>query len=243
MHCSSVIDSPQEPGAELLMASLLSQLLVSFPWEGDDGEDSSVDFNALFNGGKYTISEIKEWRLEALCSLFLDLVRSLPKDQIVFILIDGINYYEYEDLKDGMVFATQELLELVQTEGLKAICKVLITSAAQSVAVGMELSSDMVMKLKRELPREDKGFNSRRRLMHDGEEMERRGKLFRKISRPDELEESEADTSGGESVKSETGNKSEVYIEGSSEDEETLALPKAKGKERRRREQKPVASD
>lgn len=203
MNCS--MGTEPKSGAELLMASLLSQLLAGYPWDHDEEGQDGFNFNALFRSDSYSITSVKEWDLEALCSLFTDLLKSLQRDQIVFILIDGINFYEYGDRKDGTVFAIQELYELVRSESLKATCKVLVTSAAQSLAVVRRLSTEVVLKLDRELEREDEGININRRLLQDRERMGRQGKLFRLNSHPDELESEDTDGS-------------EEYIKDSNED-------------------------
>lgn len=154
------------------------------------GRCPPFNFSEFLNNacGRYSMTTIRDLELDALCTMFSDLVKSLPKDQIVFVLIDGINFYEYGDRKQETLFAIAELVKVANSTKSRVVCKILVTSAAQSLAVGQTIAPE-VLTLAKDLDREDQGFNVKRTLLRDGETMRKQGKLLRLNSHPDELEE------------------------------------------------------
>ena len=76
--------------------------------------------------------------LSELCNLFILLVEALPRGSILFILIDGISYYEDEDRREECMEVLSMLMKLTRGDpGFKHECltKLLVTAPLRSHCV------------------------------------------------------------------------------------------------------------
>ena len=108
------------PSAEGMLQSLLAQLLV-----GSQYENFSLDFvdRSLFRG-------LENADLISLCTVFEGLIRQVPASTIIFLIVDGISFYETEDKVKGICYAISKLIELAETSD--CVLKLLVTSPGMS---------------------------------------------------------------------------------------------------------------
>ena len=103
------------PCAEGMLQSLLVQLLVGLEYE-----NFSLDFidHALFHG-------LEKADLVSLCTVFEALLDQIPPSTILFIIVDGVSFYETQDRVRGTCHAISKFIEIAETAG-KAM-KLLVT--------------------------------------------------------------------------------------------------------------------
>lgn len=103
------------PCAEGMLQSLLVQLLV-----GLEHENVSLDFidQALFHG-------LEKADLVSLCTVFEALIDQIPPSTILFVIVDGVSFYETQDRVPGTCHAISKFIEIAETAG-KAM-KLLVT--------------------------------------------------------------------------------------------------------------------
>lgn len=103
------------PCAEGMLQSLLVQLLV-----GLEHENVSLDFidQALFHG-------LEKADLVSLCTVFEALIDQIPPSTILFVIVDGVSFYETQDRVPGTCYAISKFIKIAETAG-KAM-KLLVT--------------------------------------------------------------------------------------------------------------------
>jgi hypothetical protein len=89
-----------------------------------------ISFNAIIG--------VQQRRLDFLCELFRQIVGSLTSGTAIFIIIDGVSWFEKEPLLEELSFAIVRLRDLViecSTSGMNnsVILKLLITSSKVSI--------------------------------------------------------------------------------------------------------------
>ncbi|KAL8762035.1 MAG: hypothetical protein Q9184_001882 [Pyrenodesmia sp. 2 TL-2023] len=103
------------------------------------------------------IRAIENANLEALCNLFEGLTQQLPTSVSLFLVVDGISFYETRDRGEDTRYAMSRVLEFV--EKAKPVLKLLITSPGASAYVSKEFGNEQVYWLPDIDPEEDEGFN------------------------------------------------------------------------------------
>lgn len=150
--CGMHNEANNEEGPELMLASLIHQLLTS---------SSTFDLDFILESQKR--QDIIDHDMETLCFIFDGLVRQLAKDQIVFCLIDGITFCEYGKRKESARQAISTIVDLVKE--CDCVFKLLVTSSTRSLVVCRLFLKDNTLNLKADLGRRsDQGLNIRRAL-------------------------------------------------------------------------------
>ena len=111
--------------AQGMMISLIGQLLLQ-------ARQKNIHFDVSFVVKK-KLKLLAEEDLKTLCNVFRDLVIQLPKDRIMFCVIDGISLYESTDGEADLLYAWQRLNQLLGHKHLKAVVKLLATSPGQTL--------------------------------------------------------------------------------------------------------------
>jgi len=153
--CGMHIDrSREDVGAALMLSSLVSQLLAGYLHYNFDFLDT-WDFNPKDIGAN------SPDRVEALLSLFFELLEQLPENQIVFCLIDGIQYYEYQGRAQDTCHVVSNLLDQITNTETKAVFKLLITTPESSASVARIVPKENVWTMPQNIERSAMGFNMR----------------------------------------------------------------------------------
>ena len=134
------------PCAEGMLQSLLVQLLV-----GSEYENFSLDFvdDALFH-------RLKNADLVALCTVFEALIDQLPPNTILFVIVDGISYYETQDRVQGTCYAISKFVEIAETAG--KVMKLLVTCPGMSGYVRKGFSEEDIWDIAEAGDRDGDGF-------------------------------------------------------------------------------------
>ena len=111
--------------AQGMMISLIGQLLLQ------TGQ-KRLHFDTSFLAPK-KLQLLAADDLKTLCTIFQNLVIQLPKNRIVFVVIDGISLYEATDGDADLFYAWQKLNQLLIHKSLKAVMKLLATSPGQTL--------------------------------------------------------------------------------------------------------------
>jgi hypothetical protein len=115
--------------ATAIMRSLISQLLAN-PLVRQNINLHFMSLNAIIG--------VQELRLDFLCELFRRTVGSLTPGTAIFIIIDGVSWFEKEPHLEELSFAMVSLRDLViecNTSGMNngVILKLLVTSSKASI--------------------------------------------------------------------------------------------------------------
>ena len=121
--CGHNTSSPAGPSC--LISSLTAQLLTHY------------DFNlaTMQHPRKSAPKTTRE-----LCTLFEDLLAQLPDDALLFILIDGITYFENADRRGEMCFIIKQLHKMAQGAG--ALVNILLMAPGKSRYVAKVLQNE-----------------------------------------------------------------------------------------------------
>lgn len=165
MHCDP--RKEEEPGAGLMLASLISQLLAGY---------SSYKLR-FSQGWRFKAADLESDspnRIDALLELFSQLMMELPENQIVFCIIDGIQFYENHSRGRDTNKAIRHLVDLVlgQDERQKShtIFKLLITTPSKST--GRIVDRKKTWSMPSDIGRSPvQGFNIKRQLAEKEREM------------------------------------------------------------------------
>ncbi|KAK4169597.1 hypothetical protein QBC43DRAFT_226887, partial [Cladorrhinum sp. PSN259] len=125
-------------GAAVMIKALITQLLEQHYAGYTFREcDLGLDLERIA-GGSTTAAD-----LAALCALFEWLVKWLPRDKTLVVVVDGIGEYERAHFNDGMLVVLRCLLGLVAAEGKKQgpVVKVLATCPAGTISLRSEFRS------------------------------------------------------------------------------------------------------
>ena len=124
--CGQHIEPEDGAGGQVMIMSLISQILKQHAY-----------IPVLFRH-QLDQQSIRRGDVHYLCSLFEFLVRSLPSEQTVVCIIDGISYYETDEFEDEMIMILKCLLGLVRDSGLRPAVKLLVCSPATTDRVQFE---------------------------------------------------------------------------------------------------------
>lgn len=111
--------------AKGMMISLIGQLLLQ-------AKQKNLHFDLTFLALK-KLQVLAVDDLKTLCNLFQNLVIQLPKNRIIFCVIDGISLYESTDGDADLFYAWQRLNRLLTHKSLKVVMKLLATSPGQTL--------------------------------------------------------------------------------------------------------------
>ncbi|KAI5864442.1 hypothetical protein GGS23DRAFT_564432 [Durotheca rogersii] len=109
--------------------------------------------------------------LRLLRSVFRKLIVAAEKP--IFIIIDGINYYETSELGKDTRGAVGEITRLLENEGNRPLVKVLVTSANRSFEVDVCFDDNEKIRIPDEVSGEKMGFVDRQFDLDFGEDMSR----------------------------------------------------------------------
>ena len=123
LHMDPVIDG--RSNAQSMMISLIGQLLLQ-------ARQKHLQFDLSFMV-KEKLQLLAEDDVKTSCRIFRDLVIQLPKDMIIFCVIDGISLYESANGVADLLYVWQRLNELLAHKKLKAVMKLLATSPGQTL--------------------------------------------------------------------------------------------------------------
>ncbi len=114
-------------GGEGLLRSLTSQLIAHWRF----GELTCLSLQE--------VEELKQTgsgpSFRVLRHVFRKLVTAVPATSPIFIIVDGINYYETSKLYKGTKQAVKEISRLLGDPEVKALVKVIVTSASRAFEV------------------------------------------------------------------------------------------------------------
>ena len=111
--------------AQSIMISLIGQLLLQ-------ARQKHVQFDLSFLVQE-KLQLLAEDDVKTLCKIFRDLVIQIPKDMIIFCVIDGISLYESASGVGDLLHVWQRLNQLLTHKKLKAVMKLLATSPGQTL--------------------------------------------------------------------------------------------------------------
>lgn len=203
MHNENQKEHVKNVGASLMLANITSQLLNSCP---------AFDFSFLKKQDTWPFkqSDLRDGSpkyLRALCVLFAELMGQLPSDQIVFCVIDGIEFYEFGNRRVDTCTVMELFMDLMtgnHEKNIKALFKVLITTPGASLAVYEVVGRANIWRMPMDVGRSDQHFNSRRRAAQVDRDFEEMVGLHHENSHPDhEWTRSSDDENSGEGLVSE----------------------------------------
>ena len=128
LHMDLVTD--YRANAQGMMISLIGQLLLQ-------AKQKNVHFDMSFLAQK-KLQLLAVDDLKTLCNIFRNLVIQLPKDKMIFCIIDGISLYESTDGEADLLYAWKGLNQLLAHKHLKAVMKLLATSPGQTLRLHEE---------------------------------------------------------------------------------------------------------
>ncbi|KAI0117820.1 hypothetical protein GGR51DRAFT_268516 [Nemania sp. FL0031] len=104
-------------GPKWMIRSLIAQLLCQGIAFDTTGLEDDVDINGVIASD-----------VIALCHLFVWLCHQIPPEVTLFVLVDGIVFFERPDYAFEMGFVLRVVLDMVEDESVQSRIKVLITS-------------------------------------------------------------------------------------------------------------------
>ena len=123
LHIDPITDD--RSNAQSMMTSLIGQLLLQ-------ARQKHVHFDMSFLVQE-KLEMLAEHDVKTLCKVFQDLVIQLPKDMIIFCVIDGISLYESANGGTDLLYVWERLNQLLAHKKLKAVMKLLATSPGQTL--------------------------------------------------------------------------------------------------------------
>lgn len=117
--CGLHMDEFAATGPSDLLRSLLAQLI------------SHYSLNTTFFDGR-AYEELQRFDLRRLCALMTELVKKVPNGAVLFCLVDGISWYETENMTQEACVVMQTLTDLTHDKDVRVVFKLLITSPLAS---------------------------------------------------------------------------------------------------------------
>ena len=95
-----------------------------------------------------------------LCVVLITLLRQLPRECFVFLLLDGVSFYETSKLGNDLLGLVSALKDLVERDKyLEAVVKVVLTSPGASQRVSRMLNQNQVFSLEDNIELTGQGSN------------------------------------------------------------------------------------
>lgn len=133
LHTDSAVDD--HAGGRAIILSFICQLLCQF------------DFEETLQASGIIEDSVENWEVEELCRLFESLVSLLPEHVVVFCLVDGILYYEWEEFIEDMGEVLVTIIRISDDQSTKAALKVLVTSPTKTVDVRKPFPDDFIISM------------------------------------------------------------------------------------------------
>lgn len=124
----------QNTGGRAIIKSFIQQLLCQHEFT-----DISLSVEAL--------EDLQRGNIQALCWLFGQLIRILPRTVAVFCIVDGVMYYERDDFVESFGNVLLSILQLSQDGGAQAPVKVLLTSPMRTAVVKEMFPDDKILSM------------------------------------------------------------------------------------------------
>ncbi|KAI0384793.1 hypothetical protein F5Y04DRAFT_277524 [Hypomontagnella monticulosa] len=105
-------------------------------------------------------SSSKDLDLHDQKQLFRQLLAALPQQTPVFIVIDGINYYETSELSRETREVVKSINRLLLYDDVQAMIKVLVTSATRSFEVSDYFEDDEIVNMPEDMDRDTLSFSA-----------------------------------------------------------------------------------
>ncbi|KAK3304793.1 uncharacterized protein B0T15DRAFT_253258 [Chaetomium strumarium] len=121
------LSEARRPGSSGLLHDLLTQLVRQWKF----GKLTCLDKELV----ERLQRRAPKWRLQDERRLFRKLVSALPAGQPLFVIIDGINWFEISELKAETKKIVAEINQLVHSADVVALIKVFVTAANRSFEV------------------------------------------------------------------------------------------------------------
>ncbi|KAJ9616703.1 hypothetical protein H2200_000422 [Cladophialophora chaetospira] len=115
-------------GPQGLMRSLICQVLRLFQ------NEIKLGFTAT-TFRRYQ-EQLESYNLQTLCDCFAKVVRQLPREMVLFCIIDGIDSFEKHDWAESCRFMIRELQDILYEYECGPVFKLLVTSPVRSRHVG-----------------------------------------------------------------------------------------------------------
>ena len=136
-----------EIGAPKLLGSLIGQLLTQY---------DLFDLSFLKSS---QLRALEELHVDLLCKVLPKLLRQLPEGYVVLCMIDGISFYEERKQREDTRQAILALMDLTDDDDLRAIMKLMVTSAAMSRWVSKGVARDKIFNIPEDMDYSNQGFN------------------------------------------------------------------------------------
>lgn len=150
--CGLHIDEFAATGPGDLIRSLLGQII------------SQYSLSTTFVDGR-AYEELRRFDLRRLCALMTELVKKIPHEAVLFCLVDGISWYETEEMTQETCVVMQTLVDLTYDTGVRGVFKLLITSPMASRYVRKCTLRQDRLSISSDVAEHDGGPLSRRSLM------------------------------------------------------------------------------
>ena len=139
-----------------MLNSSISQLLMQISSQLSLDPDFYLDIPHLLD----LDPDFQSNNVGQLCRMFSDLIVFLPRNIVVFYIIDGIVFYEAQSWYNDLVTVLDTILSLVNLEESGCLIKLLTTTPLQSHEVQQMLfTQDSVLNMESYIP-ENGGFTS-----------------------------------------------------------------------------------
>lgn len=103
------------------------------------------------------VQNLESGSLEAVCDLFEGLIQQLPDETTLFLVVDGISFYETKDRLTDTLYAIDRMMQLV--ENARFVIKLLVTSPGFSSHVSRLFHQEQIYWLPDVDPEDDEGFD------------------------------------------------------------------------------------
>ncbi|KAK3987004.1 hypothetical protein QBC44DRAFT_352083 [Cladorrhinum sp. PSN332] len=133
-------------GGRAIIQSFICQLLCQV----EDANDLDITHSLADQGFDETLIRIGD--VEELCCVFAWLVGRLPSGVVVFCLLDGIVYYERNELEQDMAVVLVTLLRVSDESNTRAAVKVLLTSPSRTVSIRQPFPDHLVLSMEAMAP-------------------------------------------------------------------------------------------
>lgn len=106
------------------------------------------------------IESIRAGDLDFLCTMLHKLIEQLPSPTFLFWMIDGINYYERSERRQGFLTVIEQLLAVMKVRE-KLIIKLLLTSNVKNRYVKNLITEDEILTIPAYIDGGRQGWNNR----------------------------------------------------------------------------------
>ena len=110
--------------------------------------------------------ELRQFDVRRLCDLFINLIRQLPADNVLFCIVDGISLlYDNDDWLKEARLVLQTFCNLTCDDDVHAVFKVMITNPLANTCLEMNIQSQDYLALRQDSRNTDGNPLTRRRML------------------------------------------------------------------------------